>query len=143
MKKIGSSYGNILTCISSRRWLYGYVILPYKNNTRKKRKRVFFFLNEKWKWGGWTYLGRGVRASLTKEVPHKLRPEETKMEPCTKPGESCSRQRGPDAHLVPHIGSPLWRDRTKPVCRTERKWWPMRLDQSRGREGRGVVAHRT
>lgn len=42
----------------------------------KKRKKLFFNLKLRWRWGRCTYLGRGVREDLAKKVPCELRPEE-------------------------------------------------------------------
>ena len=51
----------------------------------------------------------GVREGLTK-LSYKLRPEERKRQPRTKPGAERSRC----------TGAP-WKDRTEPVCGTKRK----------------------
>lgn len=92
----------------------------------KKRKKFFFNLKLRWRWGRCTYLGRGVREDLAKKVPCELRPEEREEH---KPAPSLGRRFQP---AEPRRIRAPWRGRTESVHRTKRKRCPMKLDQSRG-----------
>lgn len=36
--------------------------------TKRMGENIFKFKNERWRRGGWTYLGRGVREGLAKKL---------------------------------------------------------------------------